>query len=281
MRSEERSAISVVFVLLIAATMTAVAVAPDPGTGSANATAGLAENATVSQAQNVTVDQAQNVTVDQEANATSATTVSVGATGEVQGQPDVAVVDLESSATASDPGTAADRLARNASQLREALTAANVSAEQIRTTYYDVSRERPDPDRAGDGNETVYRARQGFAVTVENTSRVGDVVDVAVDSGATAVRNVEFRLSEANRSALRERALTNAMDRARSDAAVLAEAEGLTVTEVRSITTVDEGVQPFVAEQAALEADAAATEIESGPVTVRATVQVTYEATEE
>jgi len=93
MESEHRSAISVVFVLLLAGTMTAVAVAPEP--------------------------QAQTAQVG---NATgSATTISVSASGDVQAEPDVAVLHLESAATAEEPQTATDRLAANTSRLRSAL----------------------------------------------------------------------------------------------------------------------------------------------------------------
>jgi len=46
---------------------------------------------------------------------------------------------------------------------------------------------------------------------VTNTSRVGELVDVAVANGATGVRNVEFTLSEESQSELRNQALEEAM----------------------------------------------------------------------
>lgn len=250
MESEHRSAISVVFVLLLAGTMTAVAVAPEP--------------------------QAQTA---QAGNATgSATTISVSASGDVQAEPDVAVLHLESAATAEDPQTATDRLAANTSRLRSALLDAGVSEDQIRTTDYNLydESERGSPEQTP--NQTRYVAQQGIAVDVTNTSRVGELVDVAVANGATGVRNVEFTLSEESQSELRNQALEEAMGSARTQAETLAATEDVQLTGVSSISTSSEGPQPFASQDvAALESTG--TQIDSGPVTVQATVQVTYNAT--
>lgn len=248
-RSTSKSAISIVFVLLLAGTATAVAFSPGP--------------------------QAQATP----ANQTSATTVSVSATGEVQAAPDVAILHLESAAEAEDPQTASERLARNVSQLRTALQEANVSEDQIRTTefnIFDVSeRERPARDQ---DNVTRYRAQQAFAVEIQNTSRAGELIDVAVANGASSIRGVEFTLSDETQATLRDQALETAMDSARSQAETLAATEDLRIVGVRSMATDSDGPRPLVAREAAADAGSG-TQIDSGPVTVRATVDVTYNAT--
>lgn len=250
MESEPRSAISVIFLLVVAGTITAVAVAPE------------------SQAQTVQTNDTTG----------PATTITVSATGDVQAEPDVAVLHLESAATADGPQTATDRLAANVSQLRDALQQAGVSEDQIRTTdfnLYDES-DRGGPQQAT--NETRYVARQRIAVDVENTSRVGNLVDVAVANGATGVRGVEFTLSEGVESDLRNQALEEAMGSARTQAETLAATEDVRITGVKSISAGDGGPRPFVSQDvAALEESG--TQIDSGPVTIRATVQVTYNAT--
>lgn len=253
METEQRSAISVVFVLLVAGTMTAVAVAPDGGTA------------------------APQVNATNDTTATG-TTISVSATGDAQAEPDVAVLHLESAATASEPRNASDRLAANVSRLRAALLEANVSEDRIRTTAYDLYDEsdRGGPER--DVNESRYVARQTIAVDVSNTSRVGTLVDVAVANGATGVNGVEFTLSEESQSELRNQALEEAMGSARTQAEALAATESIEITGVESISTDSDGPRPFAQDElaAATEAD---TQIDSGPVTVRATVHVTYNAT--
>lgn len=259
MRTEEGSAISVVFVLLLAGTVTAVAAAPAPAAGDADA---------------------GDRSLAQAGNDTASTAVTVSGTGEAAADPDVAVVRLESAATAADPGTAAERLAANTTELREALRESDLSVDEVRTTYYDLSEDgdRPRPEGAGEANETTYRAQQGFAVRLDNTSQVGALIDLAVANGATGVDGVEFTLSDENRSAVRDRALQSAMFDARQQAETLAATEELEISAVNSIEADDGGVRPFVAEEAAL-ADDAATEIEGGPVTVEVRVRVTYGAT--
>ena len=252
MDSEHRSAISTIFVLLVAGTMTAVAVAPAPGS--------------------------QALQTGDATNATHATTISVSATGDVQAEPDLAVLHLESAATASDPGTAAERLAANVSRLRTALRNANVSDENLTTVTYGVFEMTDRGEETPTANATRYRAEQVIAVEVTNTSRVGELIDVAVANGATGVRGVTVTLSEETRTDLRNRALEEAMGSARSEAETLAATEDLRITGVRSISTGIDGFEPFAARETAVAADAG-TQIDSGPVTVRATVEVTYNAT--
>ncbi len=276
MQTEHRSAISVVFVLLVAGTMTAVAVAPGPDAPAAHQSS---QQATPAGGDAGTATGGVGNATDDAAQGSDVTTIQVSATGEVEAETDRAVLSLTSTATAADPGTAADRLAANVSRLRSALLDANVSADAIRTTGYDLSEVSADdgPGTPDDAEATRYRARQTTVVETSNTSRAGELVDVAVANGASGVGGVEFTLAEESRSELRNRALEAATSDARTQAETLAAAEGLNVTGVRSISTDDGGSQPFVVREAATAADAG-TEIDADPVTVYATVRVTYEA---
>jgi len=213
---------------------------------------------------------------------TNATTVTVSASGEASGEPDVAVLQIESAATADTPSAAADRLASNTSQLRAALSETGVETDQRRTIYYSLDEVRPSvemsvprpPDNTSEN--VTYRARQGFEITVENTSRIGELVDVAVANGATAVLDVQFQLSAANRSQLRQQALEDAMGNARAQAETLARSESLSIVGVRSIAASDPFFGPVRTFEAA--GGGAGTAIESGPLSVEVTVTVAYEA---
>lgn len=204
------------------------------------------------------------------ANATpeSGTTISVSAAGTVSAQPDSAVVRVAASATAANASGATQALAANASTLRGALVDAGIPRDAVRTTDFQVF-ERRDED-----GDVVYVARQAFAVTVSNTADVGRVIDVAVANGATDVFGVEFQLSAERRRALRERAIGLAVADAREQAAAAAASANLTLGGVRSIAVGDGSVTPLV------ERAAADTDIDVSPVTVTATVQVTYNATD-
>jgi uncharacterized protein YggE len=203
-------------------------------------------------------------------------TISVGATGEVTAEPDRAILNVGVEAKADDPETARERVAENVSTLRDALADVGLDSEQVTTQHYTIREDRE--SRRDDTRETTYRAIHQFEINVENVDEVGTVIETAVNNGATNVGRVQFTLSEESRANLRERALSNAMSNARHDAELLADNANLTIVDVKSASTGSGNVKPYRAE-ADMATSGANTDIESGPVSVSAQVQVTYNAT--
>lgn len=192
-------------------------------------------------------------------------TITVGATGTVSAPPDLAIIDVAVEGSADSAEAARASVANNSSEMRAALTAANVSDEQIRTTYYIIQTERDD-------NGTItYHATQGFELRVP-VDDAGSVVDAAVSGGATRVDGVQFTLAEETIRELRNDALEEAVANARSDADVIATATGVQVQSVMAVNTADGSVEPVFTE-----ADRGdGTMFDPGPVTVSAHVSVTY-----
>lgn len=212
--------------------------------------------------------------VDTDGNATA--TVQVSATGQVEAEPDQANLRVAVVATGEDATTARDRLAENVSELREALRAAGIEDDQVRTAYFDIDQ---DYRETREGREPAgYRAIQAFEITLSDVARTGEIIDVAVNNGANRVDGVEFTLADDTRRQLRADALREAVANARADADVLANASNLTITGVRAVSTGEGGFTPHRTE-VAMEAGDAATTVEPGPVTVTASVTVTYNAT--
>jgi len=206
-------------------------------------------------------------------------TIDVTASGQAQAEPDQAVLQVAVVATGDDANTVRERLAENASRMQAALTDLGVPDDQIRTVAFNID-QRHDRETPVDRPQG-FAGVQAFEVTLSNVSRAGAVIDAAVANGANRVGGVELTLSEDRRREVRADALRDAMDNARSDADVLAESADLSITGVHSVSTGDVSFQPFRTET--LEADAgggAGTTIDSGPVTVSAQVQVTFNATD-
>lgn len=198
---------------------------------------------------------------------TGTTTVSASGTGTVEAAPDRVVVRIASTARADSPAAAVAALDRNVSRFRTALREANVSDDAVRTESFDLFDQRTP-------NGTEFVARQSFVVTLNDTTAAGRIIDVAVENGATEVFGVAFTLSEETRRELRAEAIDEAVTRAREDAGAAARSAGLTITGVRSISVGSGGVGPFIERTAD-----AGTQIDPSPVTVSATVDVTYNAT--
>ncbi|WP_135829638.1 SIMPL domain-containing protein [Halorussus halobius] len=208
-------------------------------------------------------------------------TVSVAATGQAAAEPDQALVQVAVVASADDAETVRESLAANASRMREALAAAGVGDDAIRTASYSIDQRYV--ERGGDRVAEGVEGRHAFELTLSDVDAVGAVVDAAVSNGADRVERVELTLSEERRRAVRADALRDAMANARGNADVVAESANLTVTGVHSASTGDLNFEPIRAQ--ALETDdagpnaGARTSVESGPVTVTAQVDVTYNAT--
>ena len=192
-------------------------------------------------------------------------TITADATGTVSAPPDLAVIYVAVEASADSADAARATVANKVSEMREALDEANVSDDQIRTTYFNMQTERDD-----DGIDS-YRATHGFELQVP-VDDAGSVVDTSVAGGATRVHGVQFTLTEGTSRELRNDALRGALTNARADANAIASASGVEVQAVKSVETGDGGVSPVFTE--ATRGDQ--TTFDPGAVTVTAHVTVTY-----
>lgn len=210
---------------------------------------------------------------------TNGKTITVAATGRAEAQPDKAIVRVAVEATANDPTAARRQVATNVSSMRDALAAMDINESAIRTTGFNIYEDRTRPPREGEEPEIRYRASHEFRIEVDDVDRVGTVIDTAVDSGATSVRGVQFTLSDGTREELRRRAIDEAMASARDQASTIAEGANLRVGNVRRVRT--GGVPspgPVPSAFLASAGDGGGTSIESGPVSITATVTVVYDA---
>lgn len=213
-------------------------------------------------------------TTAQTADATGPT-ISVSASAQTTADPDRAIVRVAVEATAESADAARQQVATDVDTMREALRDAGIDDAAVTTTQFSVS---PRYDYSDRTPELVgYQAVHAFAIELDDVSRAGEIIDTAVESGATRVDGVQFTLSEDTRADLRSQALTDAMENARADADTIAAAGGLTVTGIHTASTGSNGPIPFEGRVFA-ESDAAGTTIEPGPVTVTASVSVVYTA---
>lgn len=202
--------------------------------------------------------------------------ITVDATGDADAQPNQAIVRIAATAEGDDPAAVRDSLSEQAAAIRENLAAANVSSDAYETTEYRIREPRRHPEER-DG--PAYKGVHTFEVTLADPDRTGAVIDAATDANAE-VGSVRFTLSEERRSELREEAITNAMDDARTQTEAIADSGGLQVTDVATVDASQRHYRPVEYEAAAARsADASGTMVDTGSVSVGYRVQVTYNAT--
>ena len=199
------------------------------------------------------------------------TTVVTTGTGSVEADADLAVVRVAVVSVADTAEAARNDTASRSTALVDALVAAGVPEDAITTASYSLNAQY-DRDN-GERELAGYRAVHTYHVEVA-PDEAGTAIDAAVSEAGAEVRGVEFTLTPETRADLRAEAVENAVANARADADAAAAAAGLNVTRVVSIEV---GSTPVFASRGLETADAA-TELRPGPVTVEATVTVTYRA---
>jgi uncharacterized protein YggE len=201
---------------------------------------------------------------------------SITTTGEaiVRRAPDRSFVTAAVESRAKDPRDAQRQNAATMTAVQQRLEAGGIARDAIRTLGYSIQQ---DVDWVnGRRVPREYVARNAIEVRLDAIERTGEVLDIVVQAGATAVTDVRFDLVDragAEREALR---LAVIDARARADAA--AAGAGLGVDRVLRIDDSRQSFQP-PRPMLAMAREAAdmqvATPIESGDVEIRAQVTLT------
>jgi uncharacterized protein YggE len=158
------------------------------------------------------------------------TTPVVVTTGEaiVKRAPDRAWVTVAAESRAKTPQAAQKQNAAVMSAVLEKLRGAGIASEAVRTTAVDL---QPEFDYR-DGKQTLreYVARNSVEVRVDELPKLGEIIDMAIASGATRIGGVRFDLRD--RDAAEREALKLAVADARQRATAAAEGAGMQVDRV-------------------------------------------------
>lgn len=206
--------------------------------------------------------------------------IVVAGDGDAVGAPDVAYVNLGVQTDGQSARQAMDANSTAMAATIDAVKRAGIAENDIRTTGISLTPVMSQP-RPGDQAPPAvvgYRAANSVVVTVENVTRVGDVLDAAVSAGANTAGGVRFAIKDEN--ALRQRALQAAGQAARAKADAIAGSLGLRVTGVQSVVE-ESGGTPVGAETRALSAQAAPAAappppVQPGELTLRVRIRVTF-----
>ena len=208
-------------------------------------------------------------------------TITVTGSGEALVPADTAVVSLGITVRDRDALKAQSDANGVIAKIREALTGAGFSAEDINTGYislyavYDYSGEVE--------SITGYNATSTLSIRVTDMARAGEVIDLAFGAGANTLNGVSFSVSDD--STARAEALKAAVADAKVKAAMLAEAAGfgdLEIVSVQegSVTSYDSGSNSFARSKGAGEGAEmdSPTVVSAAKIVVSANVTITFSA---
>jgi uncharacterized protein YggE len=194
-------------------------------------------------------------------------TITVVATGQVRGTPDVADLVIGVSGRAPNAADVLTRINDRAQKVIDAVKDAGVSEDDIQTADLSVQ-----PVMNDNGNVTGYQATNTVSARIRDLSKAGAVVDAAAAQAGDDIRVQGITFSVDDDSALLAAARTKATKRARAQAAALASGADVEVGEVRSISETTTAVPLAYAADAASQAASTPVMPGSETLSVQATV---------
>jgi uncharacterized protein len=200
-------------------------------------------------------------------------------TGNVIGTPDRAQVTFSVQTENTDVKAAQAENAIRMAKVHDALLATGIPRDALKTTGYNIYPVYEDSNGILKPKIKTYRVTNSLTVTLHNVSQTGDVIDTAVANGINEADSIQFMLSDEKQQELRTEALKEAVTRAKSDADTISAAMGTTITGVQRAET-GGSYSPVYYQNYAMDGasmkSAAATPIQSGDITVSASVTISY-----
>ena len=209
------------------------------------------------------------------------TKITVSGSGETQVTADTAIVSLGVNARDKDVLVAQQKANSIIAAIRASLGILGIPADCINTDYMNIYAIY---DYQGDQElVTAYNAGSTLAIKVTDMNTVGKVIDNAFAAGANTLNGISFSASDTD--AAKAESLKKAVADAKARAEVLAEASGLKLSGIETISeggtfTYDNTVSNFSARALVEEKEmtTGSTVVQAAKLIVSAAVTVTFEA---
>ena len=200
-------------------------------------------------------------------------TITMTGHADIKAVPDIATVNA--GVTTNGP-TAAAALAANSTRMNQvfaALKTLGVPDRNIQTSGFSISPQYTNGDNSNPRHLTGYQVSNDVSVRLEDVARVGAALDTLVSAGANQMNGIGFDI--ANPAPLREKARIQAVADARARAQTYAQAAGVSLGSIVSIS--EGGGETAPRPMFRMMAMAAPTPIAPGEQSVTADVTVVWE----
>ena len=201
--------------------------------------------------------------------------IVVSGEGVISAEPDMATIFVGVSRQARLAEDALQSASEATATVLARLEAEGIAPRDIQTRNIGLS---PQYARNNDGSRprvTGYVASNDLMVRVRAFDRLGAVLDAIVVDGANTMNGLSFDV--AGRLDLEQEARAQAVGIAREKAEVLAEAAGVTLGSVLTISEGGAGPVPFAADRGMMMEARAAVPVAGGEIDVRASVTMVFE----
>jgi uncharacterized protein len=208
------------------------------------------------------------------ATAPQTRTISVNGTGIITLTPDMAEISIGVSSQGPEATAVVNENNRLSQQVMDTLTSQGIAAEDLTTTNFSIYPQQ-NYDQNGQPTSITYIVQNTVQVKVRDLTKLGDLLDAVVQSGANNINSIQFDV--ADRETATQQAMQVAVANAKSRAEVLAQAAGVALGDAQSISTSISGSGPVVQYDRALAVTQASVPISAGSMTISVDVSVVYE----
>ncbi|MEP4037495.1 SIMPL domain-containing protein [Pseudophaeobacter sp.] len=202
--------------------------------------------------------------------------IQVSGEGRVEVAPDLAVITLGVSKEAKEAGEAMALVSEGMTAVVQELRAVGIAAKDLQTQQISL---HPVWSNGGSYSSSGQRRITGFSASntlnlrVRDLDQLGEVLDRVLRAGANQFQGLRFDV--ADHAALQDQMRTSAIADARHNAEILAQAAGVTLGPVRSITDQHQGGgHPMMAMEMSR---SSAMPVEAGELSFSHNVQVVFD----
>jgi uncharacterized protein YggE len=189
--------------------------------------------------------------------------------GEVTGTPDKMTIDLAVATRSPNAQTALNDNGQRSGALRDQLKVKGVADADVKTSRFGI-----DPTFDNNGRISGYEVSNQLTVTIHDITAAGGIIDAAAAAAGDAVRVQSLGFAIDDDSKLLAEARAAAVKKAQEQAKQLADAAGVSLGSIRTITETSSGNRPPPVPYATGAADSAARESQVSPGTQQLTVSV-------
>ena len=159
--------------------------------------------------------------------------LTVQGEGKVQAVPDIATLSVEVSQEAEELDPVMTRVRREMGKVLETVKAQGIEDKDVQTEIFNV-RPKWEYDKRVNPRRVGYVVTNRVSVKVRDLKKVGKVLTAVTASGATSVNGPDFGVD--NPQIYERKALALAFEDARSKATALADAAGVRLGQIVSMT---------------------------------------------
>jgi len=208
-------------------------------------------------------------------------TINVNGTGSVQMQPDIARVSIGVNTQDPDVSKALNDNTAASNAIKQTLLDMGVAEKDIQTSNFNVYPQQQQnmpatsDTPAEPQTHTVFVVQNTVTVIVRQLDSLGDILSAVVDQGANTINGVTFDVEDT--SAAYAEARQKAIEDAASQAQAIADAAGVKLGEISSISMGDGGSPVKTADLLAGQGGGGSVPISSGTLSIQVTANIVYE----